>query len=149
MFRTIRLTLVLSALLLVCTAVALAYTSRQKSDLHWINSVRAQHHASSIHLGRAMTKRAQKWANYLASKNRAEADDTAGSNVCFKSGGVHYGANSAIAGGYKNDLARDQTDLKNSPPHLANIVYRHFQWVGVGIARDSHGLILIQDFCGK
>lgn len=148
MFRTIRLTLLVSALLMVCTAVALAYTSRQKSDLHWINSVRASHHASSIHLGRAMTRRAQKWANHLASINSAEVDDTSGSSVCFRSGGGHYGANSAVAKGYHNDLTQDQIDLKNSPPHLANIVYRHFQWVGVGISRDSHGLILVQDFCG-
>lgn len=148
MFRTIRFTLLISALLMLCAAVALAYTGRQKSDLHWINGVRAQHHAKPLRLGAKMTRRAQHWASYLASKNKAEVDDTAGSKVCFKSGGSHYGANSAVASGYRNNLTQDQINLKNSPPHLANIVYRHFQWVGVGIARDSHGLILIQDFCG-
>jgi hypothetical protein len=26
---------------------------------------------------------------------------------------------------------------------------RHFRWVGIGIAADRHGVILIQDFCGR
>jgi uncharacterized protein YkwD len=145
MFRAIRLTLLIGALVLVSVSAALAYTSRQKSDLHWINQVRANHHVKpALHLGKAMTKRAQYWANYLASKNSMEQDDLNGIKVCFKTGGYSYAANSAIGSG----LSADQAALKLSPPHLANIL-GHYRWVGIGIASDKHGLIVVQDFCGK
>lgn len=150
MFRFIRWTLFTGALALICVSVAMAYTGRQKSDLRWINQVRADHHVKpALFLGKKMTKRAQSWANYLASKNSMEADDNAGYKVCFKSGGNHYGANSAITSSLLHGLAVDQTELKNSPPHLANILGRHYQWVGIGIASDKYGLIVVQDFCGK
>jgi uncharacterized protein YkwD len=150
MFRKVRVMLLACAVLTLCTSVAVGYTGRQTWDLHRINTVRSQHGVEpALYLGAQMTRRAQAWADELASKNSQEVDDRPGASVCFKAGGHYYGANSAIAIGYPNDLATDQYGLEHSPPHLANILGRHFHWVGIGIASDRHGLIVVQDFCGR
>jgi uncharacterized protein YkwD len=150
MSRTVRLTLLVGVVLAVCTSAASAYTSRQTWDLHRINRVRAHHKVKPpLDLGARMTRRAQAWANHLASNNERQADDVAGASMCWSAGGHYYGANAAIAFGFRNNLAVDEYDLEHSPSHLANILGVHFQWVGIGIASDRHGLIVIQDFCGR
>ena len=150
MSRTLGLMLLAAAVLTLCPSVAVGYTSRQTWDLKRVNRVRSNHGVKpALSLGAQMTKRAQRWASYLARKNRREADDLRGASVCWNAGGHYYGTNSAIAHGYRNDLATDQYDLEHSPAHLANILGRHFQWVGIGISSDRHGLIVVQDFCGR
>jgi uncharacterized protein YkwD len=129
---------------------ALAYTGRQIWDLHRLNRVRSAHGVrSALHLGGRMTRRAQSWANHLARLDRGAADDTSGATVCWRRDGSHYGANSALAKGFSDNLSRDQFDLEHSPPHLANIVNGRYRWVGIGIASSRRGLILVQDFCGR
>jgi len=147
MLRKIRFVLLTTVALALCASAAVAYTSHQTWDLKRVNHVRKAHGVKpDLYLGRKMTKRAQAWANYLAKHNSEEQDDVAGASVCWKSGGRYYGGNSAIAYGYPNDVAEDQYAMEQSRPHMIN---RHFQWVGIGIASDRNGLIVVQDFCGK
>lgn len=153
MLRKLRFLLLAGGLLALAASTALAYTRRQMWDLQRINRVRSAHRVgSALRLGAQMTRRAQEWADRLASRDIGTAglaDDTSGASVCWHGGGHYYGANSAIARGYRNNLSRDQYNLTHSPPHLANMVGRRFRWVGIGIAADRHGVILIQDFCGR
>jgi uncharacterized protein YkwD len=153
MLRKLCFLLLVGGLLAVGASTALAYTRRQIWDLQRINRLRSAHRVgSALRLGTQMTRRAQYWADRLASRDIGSAglaDDTSGASACWHAGGRYYGANSAIARGYANDLSRDQHNLTHSRPHLANMLDRRFRWVGIGIATDRHGVILIQDFCGR
>jgi uncharacterized protein YkwD len=150
MLRKLRFLLLAGGLLALAASTALAYSGRQTWDLHRINRVRSAHGVRRmLRLGAQMTRRAQYWANHLASLNRGLADDISGQKVCWRAGGHHYGANTALAGGYSNNFTRDQYDLEHSPPHLANMVNRSFRWVGIGIASSRQGLVLVQDYCGR
>jgi uncharacterized protein YkwD len=152
MFRKLCFLLLVCALAALIAPAALAFTSGQIWDLHRINRVRAAHGIRpALRLGARMSRRAEYWARHLARMDVGSAglaDDTPGASTCWHSGGHFYGANSSISRGYRNNLARDQYGLTHSRPHLANMLGSHSRWVGIGIARDSHGVILIQDFCG-
>lgn len=143
----------LVGVLLTLASTAVAYTGRQSWDLHRLNRVRSAHGVRpALHLGAQLSRRAQSWANHLARLDVGAvglADDIPGARVCWRAGGHHYGANSAVARGYSNNFTRDQYNLEHSPPHLANILGAHFRWVGIGIASDRRGVILVQDFCGR
>lgn len=152
MLKKLSLLLLAGVLLASAASTASASSSRHTWDLHRLNRVRSAHRVRpALHLGAKLARRAQYWADHLARLDvgpRGLADDTSGASVCWHGGGHDYGANSAFAGGYRNGVARDQYDLEHSPPHLANILGRRFRWVGIGIASDRHGVILVQDFCG-
>ena len=153
MSRKLCFLLLVGGLMAFGTSAAQAYTRRQIWDLQRINRVRSAHGVgSALRLGAQLTRRAQYWADRLAGRDIGSAglaDDTGGASACWRVGGQYYGGNSAIARGYANDLSRDQYDLTHSAPHLANMLGRRFRWVGIGIATDRHGVILIQDFCGR
>ncbi len=145
--------ILLAGFLLVLRApFVLATTTRQAWDLHRLNQVRTRHGRARLHLGARLPRRAQYWADHLAARDIGTAglaDDTAGAGVCWKAGGQYYAGNSAIVGGHPSDVSMAQHSLERSRPHLINMLGRRYRWVGIGIARDRHGLILIQDFCGR
>jgi uncharacterized protein YkwD len=132
--------------LLLLTGAASAYSPDQSSNLSRVNHVRVTHRVKrSLHLGAALTRRAQFWADYLV-KHPSAGDDWNGWTTCTTGGGNNYGSNYAE---YFPSWQSAEIALEHSQVHMENILGRGYQWVGIGMAQTQNGVILVQDFCGR
>ena len=92
-----------------------------------INSLRASQGAGSLQVHSVLTAKAQAWAAHMAATGcLCHSNLTDGVNVGWRKLGENVGRGPSVAS--------LQSAFIGSPEHLANMLDRRFQWVGIGVA---------------
>lgn len=133
-----RVGLAVAAVLCVLTLAA-CFSSNQQRTLSALNKDRRTYGLRSLPAQSTLQRKAQAWANRLASENRLyHSTLTSGVPSCWRGLGENVG--------YGSSVEAVQAAYMRSSGHRANILASKWDWVGVGVARNGSRVFTVQVF---
>ena len=133
----------LLAIVLLAIAAAGCMPADAKTFLDRTNSLRSSHGVRALKENDTLTKKAEAWAQHMASTGRLEHSTLSSglSSLNWKSLGENVGYSSPTS----NTLLTIHNLFVNSAPHRANLLNSKFTHMGVGVAKDSRGRIWVAE----
>ncbi|XP_066258178.1 uncharacterized protein [Euwallacea similis] len=114
------------------------------------NNYRKRHGVPPLELDKSISKVAEEWAKYLASKNKLEhrPQSNYGENIyCLYSSDSNFkiNGNTPVDSWYEeiknHAFSREPSDLKSG--HFTQVIWKSSKYVGVGVAKSREGSIYV------
>jgi len=114
-----------------------------KTFLDRTNSLRSSYGIRALNEHDTLTKKAEEWAQHMAATGRLEHSTLSAGlgSLNWRSLGENVGYSSPTS----DTLKTIHNMFVQSPPHKANLVNSKFNYMGVGVAKDSRGRIWVAE----
>ena len=133
----------LLAIVLLAIAAAGCMPADAKTFLDRTHSLRSSHGVRALKENDTLTKKAEAWAQHMASTGRLEHSNLSSglSSLNWRSLGENVGYSSPTS----NTLLTIHNLFVNSAGHRANLLNSKFTHMGVGVDKDSRGRIWVAE----
>lgn len=137
--RLVRAMALTLGLLVLAGGLTSCNTPQQQEVGALINTSRRNYGRSQLGMNLQLTRKAQGWAEYLASRCTLQHSNLAsGITYNWRALGENVG--------YGPSISRVHSAYMNSPGHTANILDRRWNYMGTGVARGCGKVFTVQVF---